>query len=559
MNLSSWPAFSRAKLFAALFLIGIAAASISSARAEIWLDGAWGEGMMLQSGVKAPLHGRGKPGEAVAIQFRGKSYETVVDKFSAWKVEIEPGDAGGPFGMTIKGEKTIELKDVHVVELKLASVFGEGMVLQRGEAAPVFGTAFPGSKVAVEFRGTKYETTADAGSAWRVDVVPGDAGGPFAMTVAGKQTISLKEVYVGEVWVCAGQSNMRWGVSYTQDAGKLALDPPNPLLRLQMPNDVGYSPNHPARRFEGWKAADKKSVMAFSGTGYYFGAAIQEKLRVPVGLIQAATDATSIQQWLPGDKLKALKLGSGADGDQYASRVRTIQPYGIRGIIWYQGEGDASKDVYKLGYHPRQTALIDGWRRDWGQGEFPFLFVQLPRIGFGAEQVHNGKLPTGEQKEIVGEWARVRDEQRQVLSLAPKTAMAIYYEQTTGTLHPAQKRVAGERLALAARALAYAEAIEFSGPLVKAARRDGDEVVVSFTHATGLATKDAPLRQFEVAGADGIFTTAKAMIVGETVRLSVAGVKGPLTIRYAHREWPDGNLFNAAGLPASPFVWPGIE
>lgn len=518
----------------------------------------WGEGMVLQSGVVAPISGTAKPGDKIIITFRARTYDAQTDGAGRWKIEVEPGAAGGPFAMTIHGGKTIEFKQVHVADLKLAAILGDGMVLQRGDKAPVFGTTTPNEKVTVVFRAKKYETVADVRGAWRVDIAPGEAGGPFPLTIIGKETIALKEVYVGEVWVCSGQSNMRWGVSYTQDAGKIP-DKTNPVLRLQMLPESSYALHRPPVQYAGWHAADKKRVLAFSGTGYFFGAALQEKLQVPVGLIHAAVDATSIRQWLPGDKVKELKLGGSADGDCYARAIRPIQPLAIRGVIWYQGESDAVKDVFGVGYHRRLKALIEGWRRDWGQGDFPFLYVQLPRIGFGADQVHNGKLPTDAQKEIVGEWARVRDEQRQVLSMVRNVGMAVYYEHTTGMLHPPQRRHAGERLAIVARGLVYDEKLEFSGPLFDSAKRIGDEVVLHFRYAAGLATRNGELRQFEAAGEDGKFVPLQARIDGTTVRLNVANLAGPLTVRYANREWPDGNLVNAAGLPASPFVVHGIK
>ena len=531
----------------------------SEARADISLSWQWGEGMVLQSGLKTLLNGTAKSGEKVNVTYRGQTHTAEADKFGRWKVELDPGAAGGPFALTVQGKNSIELKEVHVADLQLASVLGDGMVLQRGGKAPIFGTAVPGSKVSVRFRDQAVETTAAPDGAWRIDVVPGEAGGPFPMTIAGKQTLELKEVYVGEVWLCSGQSNMNWSVSYTQDVGKLPLDQTNPLLRLQKYRGTGYAPNHPPGRYAGWQAAHKKAVLDFSGTGYFFGAALQEKLQVPVGLIHAAVDATGIQEWMPGAKLKELKLGAADVENHYVKQVRAAQPFAIRGAIWYQGEGNASKDPFNIGYHRRLSALIEGWRSDWGQGDFPFLYVQLPRIGFGADQVHNGKLPTAEQKEIVGEWARVRDEQRQVLGMQPNVGMAVFYEHTTGMLHPPQKRQAGERLALAARAMGYGEKIEYAGPLLESATRQGDEVVLRFSHAVGLTAKDGVPRQFEAAGADGKFVPVKARLDGDKVRLEVKGIPGELTVRYAHREWPDGNLFNAAGLPASPFVVSGVK
>ncbi|MBL8794471.1 MAG: hypothetical protein JNM56_11240 [Planctomycetia bacterium] len=531
----------------------------SVVRGEPRLDYPQGEGMVLQSGVKAVLHGTAKPGEKLGVVYRAKTYPVQGDKLTGrWQVELDPGEAGGPFALSIQGDKSIDLKDVHVADLLLASVLGDGMVLQRGDKAPVFGTARPGDKVVVTFRDRTYAAVADARGAWRADVVPGAAGGPFPMTIQGRTTLKLPEVYVGEVWVCSGQSNMHYALSYSKDAGKLVLDPPNPGLRLQKFPEASSAPNHPALKFGGWQPAHKKAALEFSGTGYYFGAALQEKLQVPVGLIHSAYNATGVSEWTPDWKLVELKAGSLGHGQLYSRQIKSIQPFAIRGVIWYQGEANAQAPD-PLGYDRRQAALIEGWRKDWGQGDFPFLFVQLARIGFGTEQTYGDKLPTPEQREIVKDWARVRDQQRRVLTLVPNTAMAVSYDLTTGNLHPPEKKQIAERLALAARALAYGEKLEYAGPLLASARREGDEVIVRFTHATGLTAQGGAPRQFEAATADGKFQPVKARVDGEQVRLAVNGLKGPLTIRYAYREWPDGNLVNAAGLPASPFVVDGVK
>lgn len=553
-----------------LLAAGCLLAAGSTARANVWLDYDFGEGMTLQSGVAVSLHGKAGREEKVTVSFRGRTYEAQADKlYGRWQVDLEPGDPGGPFALTItgsaedtKGPNVIELKDVHVAAVTLGQVLGEGMVLQRGGPAPVFGTSVPGSEVTVDFRGRQVKATADAKGAWRAEVEPGDAGGPFAMTIRGPATIKLKQVYVGEVWLCSGQSNMRWGTGYTgKDWGETALrlrkEPVNQLIRLQRyPQDeTGYAPNHPPKQFLGWTAADEKSVGNFSGTGYYFGEALQPELKVPLGLIQSAIDATGIRGWTPARELVEMKGGSRTDDIYYQRQILPIMPFAIRGVIWYQGEADTGKDPHGLGYDRRLTGLIQGWRKDWHRGDFPFIFVQLARIGFGAEQVHRGKLPDEQQRQIVDGWARVRDQQRRVLADVPNTAMVVSYDLTTGMLHPPQKKAISARIALAACGLAYGEKIEYSGPLLASAVRDGDKVTLTFTHADGLAARDGEIRQLEVkpAGADD-YSAACAKIDGNRIVIDAAGLVGPLAIRYAYREWPDGNLHNAAGLPASPFL-----
>lgn len=194
-------------LMAALMVLAVACA----ARADVWLDRAWGEGMVLQAGVKASFSGMAESGEKVAVAFRGKNFAAETDKLGKWQVAVDPGEPGGPFPMSITGSNVIEFSNVSVSEMLLGQVLGDGMVLQRGGKAPVFGTAVPGTKVSVSFRGKIWETVAGADGAWRVDVAPGEAGGPFPMSIQGRMAIELKAVYVGEVWVCSGQSNMRWG------------------------------------------------------------------------------------------------------------------------------------------------------------------------------------------------------------------------------------------------------------------------------------------------------------------------------------------------------------
>lgn len=545
----------------ALLAAAVLGGSACAAQGDMWLNSEYGEGMVLQSGAKTMLAGAGARNGDFSVEFRGKTYRGKADGAGNWKLEIENGAPGGPFPMLLKGQTLIELKDIRVADTLLASIFGDGMVLQRGGKAPVFGTTEPGVKVGVEFRGKKYEAAAGSDGGWRVDMDPGEAGGPFVMQIQGKSALQLKDVYVGEVWVCSGQSNMHYALSYSKDAGSLKLDAPNPMLRLQRFSEGSYAPNHPAVKFLGWQAADKKSAMPFSGTGFYFGSALQAELKVPVGLIHSAYNATGISEWTAQWNLEGVKNGSLPEGHLYRRQIRSMQPFAIRGVIWYQGEANANalKDPFGIGYDVRLSALIRGWRRDWGQGDFPFLFVQLARIGFGKEQVHGTQLPTPEQREIAAGWARVRDEQRKALELVPNAGMAVVYDLTTGNLHPPEKKPMGERLALLARHLAYGEKRAASGPLVMGVQRQGDSLLVAFKHAEGLAAKDGELRQFEAAGPDGKFVALKGKVEGEQVRLDAKGLAAPLTLRYACREWPDGNLVNAAGLPASPFAIENIK
>ncbi|MCW8132163.1 MAG: hypothetical protein KIS92_17585 [Planctomycetota bacterium] len=554
MNPNSWNA-PIVRTLACACVMMLCAHWVQAAQGDVYLDLEFGERMTLQAEIPLRLSGTAAAGDKIAIEYRGTTYSAVSDKTGHWSVDVEPGAAGGPFPMRIAGRTTIELKEVRVAELLLNSVLGDGMVLQRGEKAPVFGTAHPGDAVNVSFRGKTYEAKAGTDGEWRVDVAPGDAGGPFEMSVKGRVELNLKDIYVGEVWLCSGQSNMHYALSYSKDFAGLKLDQPNPKLRLQRFMESSYAPNRPALRFLGWQVADRTSAPPFSGTAYYFGAALQEKLGVPVGLIHSAYNATNIWEWSPAFEIAGVKNGKLAEGHLYKRQVKAMQPFAIRGAIWYQGEANATapKDPLGIGYDLRLSALIQGWRRDWGQGDFPFLFVQLARIGLASDQIHGKALPTPEQREVIAGWARVRDEQRRALALVPHAAMSVSYDLTTGNLHPPEKKAIAERLALAARAEVYGEKIEGSGPLVSGAKIENGAVVLSFMHADGLTARDGALRQVDIAGADGHFAPAEASVTGATVRIKLPASAGPYVVRYAYREWPDGNLVNGAGLPASPF------
>lgn len=405
------------------------------------------------------------------------------------------------------------------------------MVVQRSIKAPIYGTAGAGEKVTISFRGQDHVATADDGGKWKVELAPQEAGGPFPMTIKGSSTVELKDVYVGDVWVCSGQSNMVFSVGQSTGGKEAASQVSTPNEQVRLLSSPGGK----------WAAASSKSIMGFTAVGYWMGAELNAELKVPIGLIQGAVGGTPIEQWGAADKLAEVGVKSG--GGLYNKHIKPIIPFAIKGAIWYQGESNAGN----ANYGKMLQALIESWRRDWaqgGQGDFPFIYIQLPRIGAKNDQV--------------GGWVVIRETQRKTLSV-PNTAMVVAFDVTDGNLHPNNKKPMGHRLALAARAIAYGEKIEYSGPLFESAKRDGDKVIVSFTHAEGLAAKGGDLRQFEAAREDGKFKDVAAKIEGSTVVLDVTGIAGELKIRYAAREWPDGNLFNGAELPASPFVVSGVK
>ena len=414
-------------------------------------------------------------------------------------------------------------------------LFSDGMVLQCGMKAPVFGTAEKGAKITVKFAGqTKTATAGDDGK-WTVKLDELKASGAGAELKVNDTVI--KDVLVGEVWVCSGQSNMAWRMQSDKETASEAPNANFPKIRWQ--GGRGWTPITPA------------NVKGVYAVAYYFAKNLHKELKVPIGLIGRAVGGTPIEAWMPPGTAsdvfkktdpKSRRSVRGRNGNLWAKYIAPLVPYGIKGAIWYQGERNAKEGT---GWHYRylQKRQVEDWRKAWGQGEFPFLWVQVPT---GA----NG-----------GGMAQLRDSERRALAITPNTGMAVFYDYGP-SLHPPRKRAAGRRLALWAMGTTYGKKdLVYSGPLLrdKDTKTSGKTLVLSFDHVGGgLVAKGggAELKYFEVCGADGKWTPAKALIVGKTVVISCDSVAKPLHARYL---WATGgkpvvSLLNKEGLPASPFV-----
>ncbi len=499
-------------------------------------------------------------------------------------------------------------------KLELAEVFGDHMVLQRQIKVPVWGWAQPGEAITVAMNPQTKTATADNKGKWRVDLDPMDTGAPRTMTVKGKtETVTLSDILLGDVWVCSGQSNMSWPVSAANDAAKEmqaanypeirlfevgGVKSPKAVLDRLDPKDHSETTMGAARDMCTWRPCDPNSVKYFSATGYYFGRAIHQHLKVPIGLIQNSVGATPIEAWMSRESLssnpelktvsdwwaaadaftetpegkKQLKLLAEAADKKFPkytwrpdnwrpplnrlshastffnSRVHPLIPYAIKGVIWYQGEGNASSGFE---YRKSFPTLITDWRQRWGQGDFPFLFVQL--ANWGGAPPHQPKP---------SEWSEVRESQALALKLH-NTGMAVAIDIGSPTeMHPKNKQDVGARLALAAEAVAYGEKIIHSGPMFRDFKVEGNKLRISFDSVGGgLVAKDGPLRSFAIAGEDQKFVWATADIQGASIVLSSDEVKQPVAARYGWYHNPGCNLYNAEGLPAPPFrtdSWPAL-
>ena len=425
-------------------------------------------------------------------------------------------------------------------EVKANPIFADGMVLQRGMKVPVYGTADKGEKVTVQFAGqTKTAIAGDDGK-WMVKLDELKASGQGAELKVSDKVI--KDVLVGEVWVCSGQSNMQWGMRADKDT-------PTEAPKAEFPN-IRWN-NRLVWKGPTWSPITPRTVTRVYAVAYYFAKTLHKELGVPIGLIGRARGGTPIEAWMPpgtaADVYKKVdpngkRSVKGRDGNLWTQHIAPVVPYAIRGTIWYQGERNAKEGS---GWHYRylQQRQVEEWRKAWAQGDFPFLWVQVPTGADG------------------GGMAQLRDSERRALATTPNTGMAVFYDWGP-SLHPPKKRAAGRRLALWALGTTYGKKdLVYSGPLLrdKDIKAVGKTLVLSFDHVGGgLVAKDGgkDLKYFEVCGADGKWAPAKASIDGKTVIVSSDTVAKPLHARYL---WSTGgkptvSLLNKEGLPASPFV-----
>ncbi|MCA9080184.1 MAG: exo-alpha-sialidase, partial [Planctomycetaceae bacterium] len=501
-------------------------------------------------------------------------------------------------------ERWLDVAGTGTVQLRLPPVFGSHMVLQADVELPVWGAATAGTPVTVQL-GTETQTAiTDADGRWGVRFPPRAAtSNPTTLDVrAGDEHVTLRDVVVGEVWICAGQSNMEWPLGQSVDGGsELAnldrhaasairlldlTDGPRGLPGAYGAKEIGQLTSETYVDGQ-WQHASVDAARDFSAVAWYFGRRLEEQLDVPIGLICPAVGGSPAEAWIPrealaqdqelngliagdwldsqlmgefcplrgvqnllsgiqhGDPIPTDELGPNhpfKPGFLWSAGIEPLTPYAIRGVIWYQGESNAETPE-RVRQHERLFPMLIGeWRRHWQQGDFPFLFVQLPAM----------------QR---SDWPHFRDGQRRILGQLPNLGMAITIDTGHPTdVHPRLKRPVGERLADWALARTYSQPTQaaYSGPLSTNVSRNAKTLTVRFQHCgAGLMSADSqPLRHFEVCGEDGAYHPAQATIVGPD-RVAVVSdlVTSPVHVRYAWQPFPDPpvNLCNASGLPASPF------
>jgi sialate O-acetylesterase len=452
------------------------------------------------------------------------------------------------------------------------SLFSNHAVLQQGVTVPVWGTADKDEQITVELNGQRKQTR-EVNGKWMLQLDPLTAGGPYAMTIAGRDTtITMNDIYVGEVWVCSGQSNMnrRLGpsskyqpiVNWEQECD--AAD--YPLIReFYVDDKIADEPVEDAQ--SKWVVCSPETVVDFSCVGYFFARDLYKALKVPVGMLFSAVGGTPAESWTSRSGLESNPemqkmvreyeqslmdyprqmaiykqnattqeprnpFGRHHVSCYFNGMIHPLQPYAIKGVIWYQGESNSTRSGQ---YYTLFPLLIKDWRQTWGQGDFPFLFVQMAPYKNRSPELCEAQFFTSRSVE--------------------NTAMVVTTDcGDANDIHPTHKQPVGYRLSLTARAIVYHEKLEYSGPVYEFMEVKGDKAILYFSHVgKGLVSKGGPLKGFVIAGSDNNFVPAKAEIKGNTIIVSNPGIKEPVAVRYGWANVPDVNLFNAEGLPATPF------
>jgi sialate O-acetylesterase len=474
-------------------------------------------------------------------------------------------------------------------EVKLPGIFSDNMVLQRDKPVAVWGWADEGEKVTVKIGGHEASTEAKNGK-WKVYLPKQKASGPHTLTVRGSNELTRTNVLFGEVWICSGQSNMEWRMSQSFEPGDDIKSSQNNKIRLfTVPKLKAEEPVDDVKA--SWVFCEPSEVGNFSAVAYYFGRDLQKELGVPVGLIHTSWGGSPAEVWMRHeilaenaiykadildpypDQLKwfeaelakwekekadlekeGKKITRGRPwanwrpSELYNGMIAPLVPLSIRGAIWYQGESNASKAHL---YRSLFADMISNWRLDFGQGDFPFLLVQL------APWDRSKKRDLAEITKEPGEsdWAELREAQLLTTKVLPNVGMAVITDVgDKDDIHPTKKAPVGARLARAARTIAYGEKGTYSGPIYRSLRIDRDKAYISFDHiGRGLVAKDGNLKGFAIAGEDRKFVWAKAEINDDEVVVSSPDVPNPVAVRYGWADFPVVNLFNKEGLPASPF------
>jgi sialate O-acetylesterase len=434
----------------------------------------------------------------------------------------------------------------------LPNIFSDNMVLQRNTEVLFWGFANPQEEIIIKpsWNNQEYKVKASNQAKWEIAIPTPKEGGPYTISIKGYNEVVLKNILIGEVWICSGQSNMEmnasWGIENGDEAVKNA---DNPNIRLFLVPKL--TATTPQNNISGtWTECTPETMKYFSAVGYFFGKRLQEELKnVPIGLISSNWGGTPAEIWMPEEVIqnapvllasaktrKEETYGPNQPGRAFNAMIAPITQFKIAGVLWYQGESNVGSTVYDK----TLSALIMSWRKLW-KYDFPFYLVQIAPYKYG-EDHFSGSI--------------IRDAQRKVLQEVPNTGIVVTSDiSPIDDIHPKDKKSVGIRLANLALANTYkANTVLVNGPLYKGITIDKNKVIVAFDYADGLYFRDKKAIQFELAGSDGVFYTADASIKNSQVILTSKKVKNPVKVRFAWKNTDQSSLFNKANLPASSFI-----
>ncbi|NGM62473.1 sialate O-acetylesterase [Sphingobacterium sp. SGG-5] len=466
-----------------------------------------------------------------------------------------------------------------LAQLKLPALVADSMVLQRDQPVKIWGWSLSDKEVTILFKDKIYRANPDKDKKWVATLEATQAGGPYSIGIStAGQSIKIKEILFGDVWVCSGQSNMSFAMSSLaeKEADDIAHATNTNIREFQVKRQYSFEPRENV--IGKWKQANPENVLRFSAVAYYMAKNLYEKYKIPIGIIHSSWGGTPAEAWTAAEDLKAfpdylekynfyrdtvnlqaaLNQENEIQSDQrngqkkirmhyqpatlFNAMIAPLIPYTIKGFAWYQGEANTRKAEE---YAKLLPALIEGWRSRWQQGDLPFLIVQL------ANYMAPQKRPSE------GGWAWIRESQLKVSQTVPNTALAVAIDiGEAKDIHPLNKKEVGRRLALAAERIAYHDKnVVYSGPTYQSMKKEGNKIILSFTNiGSGLMADGGQLARFAIAGKDKKFVWASAKIEDDQVVVWSEDIKDPEAVRYAWGSNPEGyNLYNREGLPASPF------
>ena len=449
-------------------------------------------------------------------------------------------------------------------QIELGPLFSDDMILQRNSQVSIWGSAKGNEKVSIisSWNNNEVFTKADNNGNWTADISTPDAGGPYEIKISSKKNIlNLTNVLIGEVWVASGQSNMQ--MALYGGGREPVLRSIDMIAQAKNPNIRLFTVKHnssisPIKELKGkWLVSSPANVSAFSAVGYSFADYLNKVLDIPIGIINTSWGGTPAEAWTDKKTLDSNfeksqirnnhkdKVVQHNPSGLFNAMINPLIPFKIRGAIWYQGEGNVSR---ANNYTKLMNKMIEGWRSNWGQGSFPFYFVQLAPFSY------NGINNTAS--------AYLREAQLHTMLQTENTGMAVTLDiGSEKTIHPPEKILVGKRLAYWALVKDYnLGGISFSGPIYKSLKINGDKVIVNFDYAqNGITSYNKAIVGFEIAGEDKIFYPANAKVIRgygsnrSKLEVSSDSVKKPVAVRYGWKNYLKGNLYNTQGLPASSF------